>query len=411
VSREKGCNLADRREVLSRKLAHPKLHPEMGFDQNQQLHDRHGIQTGFKEIAFFAKFRPDLQDLSGDQFKKLRFFLHQRCRFMFHFSSHDGISEITSPSTESLEHIHSEKHRRPVGQADHEEVLFDMNSAVPASTHPSLALSLAASHLGFHVHAGFMEVLASQGIRPGHIGAASSGAFVGGLYAAGISTVQIREMLASLWMANAFWEWRGPLRGLGMLANLAGHTGLLSGRKVLRLLKEHLGDFQIEDCPAAELSLAVTNLTKGRSQIVRRGPLAEYIVASCAVPGIFRHIEIAGEAFWDGAVSDSSPFQHFFADSRVDAVLVHVVTHVDIDDRRTRPTVAWAFGQAHQIVSDRLLALGVECGQILGRRVLVLRSEVPRFPFWQKSSHQQLFDAGRHTATENLAAIQGLCEN
>jgi predicted acylesterase/phospholipase RssA len=272
---------------------------------------------------------------------------------------------------------------------------------------PALALSLASSHLGFHVHAGFLAALEKHGIRPGHIGAASSGAFVGGLYAFGLDPSQIGKLLASRRMRRAFWEWRGPLRGLGMLANLAGITGFLTGHKIESFLREHVGATRIEGCRRAELSLAVTNLTRGFPQIVREGPLVEFIVASCAVPGLFRGYEIGGELFWDGAVSDSSPFQHFLSDDRIANILVHVVSHKE-PWRSMRPTVAWAFGQAHQIVADRLLELGLECGRLRGKRVVVLTSSVPKYGFWQKGISGPLFEAGYRTVEENLAAIREL---
>ena len=272
---------------------------------------------------------------------------------------------------------------------------------------PALALSLASSHLGFHVHAGFLAALEKHGVRPGHIGAASSGAFVGGLYAFGLGPERIREILASQQMRRAFWEWRGPLRGLGMLANLAGFTGFLTGYKIDKFLRGHVGSARIEECRRAELSLAVTNLTQGVSQIVREGPLVEFIVASCAVPGLFRGCEIGGEMFWDGAVSDSSPIQHFLSDDRIDHILVHVVSHKE-PWRSARPTVAWAFGQAHQIVADRLLELGLECGRLRGKRVVVLTSSVPKYGFWQKGISEPLFEAGYRTVEENLAAIREL---
>ena len=279
--------------------------------------------------------------------------------------------------------------------------------AYPADGKSGLALSLASSHLGFHVHAGFLEALTKNGIHPGHVGAASSGAFVGGLYAFGLEPSEIRSLLASRRMRRAFWEWRGPLRGLGMLANLAGFTGFLTGRKVASFLRSYLGQARIENCKRAELSLAVTNLSRGISQIVREGPLVEYIVASCAVPGLFRGCRIDGELLWDGAVSDSSPFQHFLTDERISSVLVHVVSHKE-PWRSVRPSVSWAFGQAHQIVADRFLELGLECGRLRGKRILALTTNVPKYGFWQKGISDPLYQSGYKTVEENLESIREL---
>jgi hypothetical protein len=95
------------------------------------------------------------------------------------------------------------------------------------------------------------------------------------------------------------------------------------------------------------------------------------------------------------------------SDDRIANILVHVVSHKE-PWRSVRPTVAWAFGQAHQIVADRLLELGLECGRLRGKRVVVLTSSVPKYGFWQKGISGPLFEAGYRTVEENLAAIREL---
>jgi predicted acylesterase/phospholipase RssA len=264
-----------------------------------------------------------------------------------------------------------------------------------------LAVCLASSHRGFQVHAGFLSGLLELGIRPRHISGASSGAYVGGLYAAGHSPETIKEILADRAMTRAFWEWRGPLRGLAMLVNLAGFTGFLTGKNVARYLEKFLGGIRIEDCPTAELTIAVTNLTKSRPEIVRSGPLKEFLVASCAVPCLFRACRIGGDLYWDGAVSDSSPFHHLTADPRIGTIVVHTVTHPDQPEPRRARTIADAIGRSHQIVTDRLLDLCVESGRSRGKRIIVLNSEIPRFLFGARRSVEPYFSAGRATVENN----------
>ena len=268
-----------------------------------------------------------------------------------------------------------------------------------------LAVCLASSHLGFQVHAGFLSGLEGLGIRPRHISGASSGAYVGGLYAAGHSPEKIREILGDRTMTRAFWEWRGPLRGLAMLVNLAGFTGFLTGKNVSRYLEKFLGGLRIEDCPRAELTIAVTNLTKSRAEIVRAGPLKEFIIASCAVPCLFRAFRIGDCLYWDGAVSDSSPFLHLIDDPRIGTIVVHVVTHPDHPEAGRARTIADAMGRSHQIVTDRLLDICAESGRRRGKRIIVLTSEVPRFRFGARQSVEPFFSAGRATARNNREAL------
>ncbi|MEI6279389.1 MAG: patatin-like phospholipase family protein [Verrucomicrobiae bacterium] len=280
-----------------------------------------------------------------------------------------------------------------------------MNGPPISASGGDLAVCLASSHLGFQVHAGFLSGLTGMGIRPRHISGASSGAYVGGLYAAGFSPEKIRDILGARTMTRAFWEWRGPLRGLAMLANLGGFTGFLTGKHVARYLEKFLGGMRIEDCPEAELSIAVTNLTKNRAEIVRAGPLKEFIIASCAVPCIFRAYRIGGDLYWDGAVSDSSPFLHLIDDPRIGTIAVHVVVHPDHPPAGRARTISDALGRSHQIVTDRLLELCVERGRRHGKRIVVLTSEVPRFRFGSQKSVAPFFSAGQATAEANRAVL------
>lgn len=277
---------------------------------------------------------------------------------------------------------------------------------------PDLALTLASSELGFNVHAGFLDALATEvGIRPGHIGAVSSGSYVGGLYAAGVPARDIHTILSSNEMLKSVIELKSPLRGMGMLFNKGGFTGLISGRKLALYLKKHLGNRNIEDCENAELSIAVTNLTKGCPEIIKKGPLVDFIVASCSVPGLFKCQKISGYEYCDGAVSDSSPFYHFLGDSNVRSIVVHVIRHAE---RHTSDTtslsIARVFGQSHQIITDRIMDLSLECAKNRGKQVTVLTSVVPRFRWGKRGSHEILFEAGRQTVLENLALFRDVID-
>ena len=137
-----------------------------------------------------------------------------------------------------------------------------------------------------------------------------------GGYAAGLSIEEIRIILSKKEMLHSFFEWKSFLRSIGMTFNLPYQTGLISGKKVLSHLKKKIGNFQIEDCQSANLSLSVTNLTTSSSQIIKKGPLAEFIVASCSVPVLLQPQNIAGNLYCDGAVTDSSPFHHFLDSQR-----------------------------------------------------------------------------------------------
>ncbi len=195
-----------------------------------------------------------------------------------------------------------------------------------ADSHDSgIGVTLCSSFLGFYTHAGFLAGLQAEGLAPKHLAGASSGGMVAGLTAAGISPQDQLEFYCSKAFRYAFLEPKHMisipfLRLLGRPA-----TGLSTGQRAVELLREFIGNKRIEDCAQAQLALAVTNLTLGRSEIRQVGPLAETIVASCAYPTMVQQQRLGEELFWDGGIANDGPFGHWLGQGQVRTILIHSV--------------------------------------------------------------------------------------
>ncbi len=188
---------------------------------------------------------------------------------------------------------------------------------------PGLAVSLSASFLGFYSHAGFLMGLAEAGLWPAALAGCSSGALVAGLAAAGLHPREIFAFLLGKEFRWGFFEPKSMLAaGMARLCG-RGSTGMLTGQKAVSILQRRIGRRRIEDCPGPALALAVTNLTRLRSETRTHGPLAETIIASCAFPSIFQVQWLEGEAFWDGGIANGSPVDHWREDPAIRRVLVH----------------------------------------------------------------------------------------
>lgn len=151
------------------------------------------------------------------------------------------------------------------------------------------ALGLSSGFFGFFAHAGVVSVLEDEGLLPSRIVGSSAGALVGGLWAAGVPAARIRDELLALRRAH-FWD-----PGLGL--------GLLRGRLFRARLEAILPVRTFEECPRA-LALSVFDLRARRTEVVRSGPLAPAIHASCAAPILFQPVEIGGRLCADGGVLD-----------------------------------------------------------------------------------------------------------
>ena len=151
------------------------------------------------------------------------------------------------------------------------------------------ALGLSSGFFGFFAHAGVVAVLEEEGLLPARIVGSSAGALVGGLWAAGVPAGRIREELLALRRAH-FWD---PAPGLG----------LLRGRMFRERLEAILPVRTFEECPRP-LAVSVFDVRARRTAVLRSGPLAPALHASCAAPILFQPVAVGGRLYSDGGVLD-----------------------------------------------------------------------------------------------------------
>jgi NTE family protein len=150
-------------------------------------------------------------------------------------------------------------------------------------------LGLSSGFFGFFAHAGVVEVLEAEGLRPAALCGSSAGALVGGLWGAGLPAAALEAALLALRRPD-FWD---PAPGLG----------LLRGEKFRARLEALLPVASFEACPRP-LAFSAYDLAARATVVLRRGPLAPAIQASCAAPVLFQPVRIDGRAYLDGGVRD-----------------------------------------------------------------------------------------------------------
>jgi NTE family protein len=273
----------------------------------------------------------------------------------------------------------------------------------PHTSDGRIALCLTSSYLGFFAHAGFLDGLGARGIFPGHISGCSSGAYVAGLYASGMSAAAITEFLMDPRMVGAFWEWGFMGRGIGMSFNIKGVSGLLSGNRAINHLRPYLEGRRIEDCHHPRLAIAVSNLHTRRGEIAEEGPLMDHMLASCAVPGLFRARRIGPHQFWDGALGNPAPITHWLDDPEIETIIIHqITTPEEIASRREfgELSIHQAFHYGFDVTSGRIVELSIQLAERAGKRVEIVETVSPRPAFFQKpAQRRQQWTAGRAAAT------------
>jgi NTE family protein len=143
-------------------------------------------------------------------------------------------------------------------------------------------------------HIGVIQWLAENGYTIRSISGTSIGALVGGIYAA--SKLEI------------YAEWVLALERMHVLRLLDPTigSGLFKGERIISVLRELIGDCEIEDLPISFTAVA-TDLDSGQEVWLRSGKLFDAIRASMATPLVFTPVRQGDRTLLDGAVVNPVP--------------------------------------------------------------------------------------------------------
>ncbi|TWT22641.1 serine protease [Luteimonas marina] len=158
-----------------------------------------------------------------------------------------------------------------------------------------IALVLGAGGARGLAQIGVIEVLEERGLRIEAVSGSSSGALVGGIFAAG-KLREFDERLRAM-SRNDF---------LRLLDPGWRRSGVLRGRRLVATMREVVGDPRIESLPVEFTAVAV-DLERQREVWIREGRLWDALRASFAIPGLFTPHRINGRALVDGGLLSPLP--------------------------------------------------------------------------------------------------------
>lgn len=174
-------------------------------------------------------------------------------------------------------------------QAEH--IRFDHRRRI--HSRPRIGLALGAGVIRGVAHIGVIKVLEEEGIPIDLVTGSSIGSLVGLLYASGMKTSTMEELLPTV-------SWRQ------ILSITRPTTGLTSNAKLGRWLKKLIGDPKIEDLPIPFACVATDGQT-GMPVILRTGSAIQAVRASTAIPMIMKPVHDNGKFLWDGAMAHKVP--------------------------------------------------------------------------------------------------------
>ena len=145
-------------------------------------------------------------------------------------------------------------------------------------------------------HIGVLEVLAENGIPLDIIVGSSAGAAIGAFFAAS-KLVSFKKLITDLSFIESLSYYVDPVFPM---------AGLLAGSRARKFIRGLVGDTLIEDLPLKFVAVA-TDLLTGETVAIDHGPLADALMASISMPGIFKPVVHQGRLLTDGGVSNPLP--------------------------------------------------------------------------------------------------------
>jgi NTE family protein len=172
---------------------------------------------------------------------------------------------------------------------DHRELV------VQSPVQSTVALALCTGGARGLAHIVAIEAIEAAGYRIVGVSGSSMGALIGGIYAAG--------------KLEVYRDWVIALQKMDVLKlvdwTLSG-AGLIKGERIIGVLRELIGDTDIEELPMAFTAVA-TDLDREREVWLTRGSLFDAIRASIAIPTIFRPHPLHGHRLVDGGLMNPLP--------------------------------------------------------------------------------------------------------
>ena len=158
------------------------------------------------------------------------------------------------------------------------------------ASNEKVALVLGAGGARGLAQIGVIEALQSRGLDIVAVAGSSSGALVGGLFAAGKLDV-FRDWLLSMSATDM----------LRLLDPVFGQPSLFRGERLMAALRERAGEPRIEDL-AVDFTAVAVDLMRQREVWLREGDLWDAVRASIAIPGLFTPYTVHGRELVDGGL-------------------------------------------------------------------------------------------------------------
>lgn len=257
----------------------------------------------------------------------------------------------------------------------------------PLPTGNSLGLALSGGGARGIAHLGVLAALEELHLPVTRLAGVSSGAIAGAFYAAGFAP---REILRLLMDTNVFRLTRPAFSRFGLLYLDA----------VSHLLARHLGPTVNFEDLRLPLTLVATDLMAGESVYFNSGLLLPPMLASAAVPIVYRSVEFQGRQLVDGGLLNNLPVEPLLGHDHLRIVGVHC-----------NPVNREARIPNFRRLVERTLHLSINANTVARKSLCHFLLEPPELRHYRPLSYKrgpELFDIGYRYTLSQAAGLQAL---
>lgn len=160
-----------------------------------------------------------------------------------------------------------------------------------------VGLALGAGAAQGLAHIGVLRVIEKENIPIDMIAGTSMGAAIGAMWASGMSTDKIEDIVLKL---------KKKIAVLRLIDLVFPKKGLIKGREIKRFLISQLGNKTFRDLKLP-LKIVTCDIEKREEVILEKGSLVDAVMASMAIPGIFEPVRSDHGLLMDGGIINPLP--------------------------------------------------------------------------------------------------------
>jgi len=236
-------------------------------------------------------------------------------------------------------------------------------------------------------HVGIIKALRENGIEADCVAGTSGGAIVGALYAAGLSVDEMMDFVAQGKLSRLF-NAKFPSRGLANLDFLGN------------LLNQYIAPDCFEDLKIP-LTVVASNLNSGKVAHFNSGLLYPAVMASCAIPLMFKPIEIDDELYVDGGVFDNMPVSPLQEQSDI-IIGVNVMPIIPVKNKQLNSVFSISMRSFDMIVAHNSQINFPLCD------IVIEPTKTHDYSIFNFSASKELFDIGYEEALTKIEQLKNL---